>query len=172
MGQMEKYAKTNPERPLIQCEYAHAMGNSVGNLQDYWDLIEKYKALQGWLHLGLGRSGTGLKRMMPGEQFWAYGGDFGPDTVPSDGKFCMNGIVDPVRGPKPPVVEVKKVYQYIGFKPVNLKKGIVEVYNKYAFRDLSGFEITWEITGDGETVKNGQLPVIDLNPYEKNGCYS
>ncbi len=166
IGQMEKYAKTNPERPLIQCEYAHAMGNSVGNLQDYWDLIEEYKALQGgciwdWVDQGL------VKKNEKGEQFWAYGGDFGPDTVPSDGKFCMNGIVDPARGPKPPIEEVKKVYQYIGFNPVNLKKGIIEVYNKYAFRDLSYFEITWEITGDGETVKSGQLPAISLNPYQK-----
>ena len=166
MEWMEKYAKGNPERPLIQCEYAHAMGNSVGNLQDYWDLIEKYKPLQGgfiwdWVDQGL------IKKDAAGEEFWAYGGDFGPDTVPSDGKFCMNGIVDPIRGPKPPIYEVKKVYQYIGFKSVDLKKGVVEITNKYAFRDLSGFIISWEIVGDGEQIKSGQLPALDLKPYEK-----
>ncbi|MBT6004627.1 MAG: beta-galactosidase, partial [Prolixibacteraceae bacterium] len=84
MESMERYAKTNPERPLIQCEYAHAMGNSVGNFQDYWDLIEKYDVLQGgfiwdWVDQGL------LTTNEAGEEFWAYGGDFGPDTVPSDG---------------------------------------------------------------------------------------
>ncbi|MDX9882799.1 MAG: glycoside hydrolase family 2 TIM barrel-domain containing protein [Prolixibacteraceae bacterium] len=163
---MVKYAKTNPERPLIQCEYAHAMGNSVGNLQDYWDAIENYKALQGgciwdWVDQGL------LTKNEKGEEFWAHGGDFGPDTVPSDGKFCMNGIVTPVRGAKPPIYEVKKVYQYIGFKPVDLKKGIIEITNKYAFRDLSNFDFTWEITGDGMVVKNGPISSIDLKPYAK-----
>ena len=126
MEGMERYARTNPERPLIQCEYAHAMGNSVGNLQDYWDLIESYDVLQGgciwdWVDQGL------LTTNEAGEEFWAYGGDFGPDTVPSDGNFCNNGLVDPDRGVKPHLLEVKKVYQNIGFKPVNLKKGLVEV---------------------------------------------
>ena len=119
---MERYAKENPEKPLIQCEYAHAMGNSVGNLQDYWDVIEKYDVLQGgfiwdWVDQGL------LTTNDEGEEFWAYGGDFGPDTVPSDGNFCLNGLVNPDREPKPQLLEVKKVYQYIGFKPVNLKIG-------------------------------------------------
>ncbi len=166
IGYMEKYAKTNPERPLIQCEYAHAMGNSVGNLQDYWDVIEKYPALQGgfiwdWVDQGL------VKKNEQGEEFWAYGGDFGPDTVPSDGKFCMNGIVTPVRGAKPPIFEVKKVYQYIGFKSVDLKKGAIEITNKYAFRDLSGFEISWQVVGDGETVKSGVISPLDLKAGTK-----
>ncbi|HBL75157.1 MAG: beta-galactosidase [Bacteroidetes bacterium GWF2_42_66] len=163
---MVEYAKTNPTRPLIQCEYAHAMGNSVGNLQDYWDAIESNKALQGgciwdWVDQGL------LTKNEKGEKFWAHGGDFGPDTVPSDGKFCMNGIVTPVRAPKPPIYEVKKVYQYVGFKPVDLKKGVIEITNKYAFRDLSGFDFTWEVTGDGAILKNGQITGIDLKPYAK-----
>ena len=163
---MIAYAKTNPDRPLIQCEYAHAMGNSVGNLQDYWDAIENYKALQGgciwdWVDQGL------LTKNEKGEEFWAYGGDFGPDTVPSDGKFCMNGIVDPVRGPKPPIYEVKKVYQYIGFNPVDLKKGIIEVTNKYAFRDLSNFDFFWEVTGDGAVPKSGQFALAGLKPSSK-----
>jgi beta-galactosidase len=118
---MVKYAQGNPDKPLIQCEYAHAMGNSVGNLQDYWDVIEKYDALQGgfiwdWVDQGL------LTKNENGEEFWAYGGDFGPEDVPSDGNFCLNGLVNPDRGVKPHLLEVKKVYQHIGFEPTDLNK--------------------------------------------------
>ena len=160
---MEKYAKSNPQKPLIQCEYAHAMGNSVGNLQDYWDLIEKYDVLQGgciwdWVDQGL------LTTNDEGETFWAYGGDFGPDTVPSDGNFCNNGLVNPDRGVKPPLLEVKKVYQNIKFKAVDLKKGIVEIKNDFSFRNLSDFDISWSITADGNTVKEGNLSSFELKP--------
>lgn len=157
---MVRYAENNPTKPLIQCEYAHAMGNSVGNLQDYWDVIEKYDALQGgfiwdWVDQGL------LTTNENGEEFWAYGGDFGPEDVPSDGNFCLNGLVNPDRGVKPHLLEVKKVYQYIGFEPADLKNGIINIKNKYAFRNLSDFNFTWEITGDGKIIKSGQLDGID-----------
>jgi beta-galactosidase len=160
---MEEYAKTKPERPLIQCEYAHAMGNSVGNLQDYWDLIEKYPALQGgfiwdWVDQGL------LATDSSGVNYWKYGGDFGPDTVPSDGNFCCNGLVSPNRDVKPHLLEVKKVYQYIGFTPVNLKKGTISIKNKYAFLNLSEFDFIWEITGDGMIIENGKLDELNLEP--------
>ncbi len=162
---MERFAKENGDRPLIQCEYAHAMGNSVGNLQDYWDIIEKYDVLQGgfiwdWVDQGL------LTTNNEGEEFWAYGGDFGPDTVPSDGNFCLNGLVNPDRGVKPQLLEVKKVYQYIGFKPVDLKKGTISITNKYAFLDLSAFDISWEIVGDGKVVGNGKFGELPLKPGE------
>ncbi len=165
MGHMEEYAKSKPARPLIQCEYAHAMGNSVGNLQDYWTLIEKYPALQGgfiwdWVDQGL------LKTDSVGETFWGYGGDFGPDTVPSDGNFCCNGLVSPDRSVKPQLLEVKKVYQYIGFKPVDLKKGTIEIKNKYAFLNLSTFDFSWEIVGDGQVVKNGTFSDVNLEPEQ------
>lgn len=163
---MEKYAQSNPERPLIQCEYAHAMGNSVGNLQDYWDVIKKYDCLQGgfiwdWVDQGL------LTTNEDGEEYWAYGGDFGPEDVPSDGKFCMNGIVDPVRTPKPPLLEVKKVYQYIQFQAVDLAQGIVAVYNEYDFIDLSNFDIVWTVKADGETLQEGNLNRLNLAPGER-----
>lgn len=163
IGGMEEYAKSKPARPLIQCEYAHAMGNSVGNLQDYWTLIEKYPALQGgfiwdWVDQGL------LTTDSVGENFWAYGGDFGPDTVPSDGNFCCNGLVSPDRSVKPQLLEVKKVYQYIGFKTVDLKKGTIEIKNKYAFLNLSTFDFSWEIVGDGQVVRNGTFSDINLEP--------
>lgn len=165
INRMEEYAKSNPEKPLIQCEYAHAMGNSVGNLQDYWDVIEKYPALQGgfiwdWVDQGL------LTTNDEGEEFWAYGGDFGPDTVPSDGNFCLNGLVNPDRQPKPQLYEVKKVYQYIGFNGVDLKTGVISVKNKYAFLNLDQFNFSWEVIGDGQTVASGKMEGLNLAPDE------
>ncbi len=166
MGQMETYAKTNPPRPLIQCEYAHAMGNSVGNLQDYWTLIEKYDALQGgiiwdWVDQGL------LTKNEKGVEYFAYGGDFGPDSLYTDGNFCCNGLVNADRQVKPHLLEVKKVYQYIKFKPVNLAAGEIAILNKYAFRNLSDFDFSWEVTGDGQVVASGKLPSVTAAPNEE-----
>ncbi len=165
IGQLEAYAKTNPNKPLIQCEYAHAMGNSVGNLQDYWNVIEKYDALQGgiiwdWVEQGI------LTSNDKGEKFWAYGGDFGPDSLYTDGNFCCNGLVNPDRSIKPALLEVKKVYQYIKFRPVNLATGEIAIVNKYAFTNLSDFDFSWEVTGDGKVVSSGNLPSITAAPNE------
>ncbi len=162
---MKKYAHDVAEKPLIQCEYAHAMGNSVGNLQDYWDLIESEPVCQGgfiwdWVDQGL------VKKNEKGEEFWAYGGDFGPDTVPSDGNFCINGLVNPDRSVKPTLLEVKKVYQYLKFKPVNLKSGTISVENKYAFINTDLFDFYYEVKGNGKVVKKGDFDV-DLAPDQK-----
>lgn len=158
-----KYATSNPTKPLIQCEYAHAMGNSEGNLQDYWDVYEKYPVLQGgciwdWVDQGL------VKTDSLGEKYWAYGGDFGPDTVPSDGNFCINGLINPDRTVKPTLLEVKKVYQNVKFWPVDLEKGVVKIKNDFAFRNLSDFDISWNITADGNVIEKGDLGQIDLVP--------
>jgi len=159
---MERYAlDTTSNRPLIQCEYAHAMGNSVGNLQDYWDVIEKYPILQGgfiwdWVDQGL------LTKNEEGIPFWAYGGDFGEEGMPSDGNFCINGLVTPDRVGHPSLKEVKKVYQYIGFEPVDMANGLIRVKNKYEFTSLSDFIITWEILSDAGLIESGTLPVINL----------
>lgn len=163
IDRMKEYVESNPVQPLIQCEYAHAMGNSVGNLQDYWDLIEKHDILQGgfiwdWVDQGLWTTDEN------GEGFWAYGGDFGPADVPSDGNFCNNGLVNPDRAVKPHLLEVKKVYQHIGFDAVDLKKGIISISNKYSFLDLSVFDFVWEVTGDGKIVDSGTLKGINLAP--------
>ncbi len=165
IGYIEKYAKSDPPRPLILCEYAHSMGNSTGNLQDYWNVIEKYDALQGgfiwdWVDQGL------LKTNESGETFWAYGGDFGPDSLRTDGNFCINGIVNPDRSIKPALIEVKKVYQYIGFQEVDLKKGELAITNKYAFTNLSEFDFVWNIEGNGANMLSGQLPAINAAPYQ------
>ncbi len=165
INRMEKYALSKPDKPLIQCEYAHAMGNSVGNLQDYWDIIEKYDVLQGgfiwdWVDQGL------LTTNKEGEEYWAYGGDFGPDTVPSDGNFCLNGLVDPDRTPKPALLEVKKVYQNIGFDAVDLKKNSISIKNKFSFINLDKFNFEWEVTGDGIIIDSGKFKDIVAKPGE------
>jgi len=164
IGQIEAYAKDEAnDRPLILCEYAHAMGNSVGNFQDYWDVIERYPKLQGgfiwdWVDQGI------LTTNEKGEKFWAYGGDFGEEGVPSDGNFCINGLVFPDRGGKPALEEVKRVYQYVGFRNIDLKKGLISIKNKYNFVDLAEFAFDWDVTANGVVVRSGKLPVTGLKP--------
>ncbi len=166
MDRMEKYAKEDGSKPLIQCEYAHAMGNSVGNLIDYWNLIESNDIMQGgfiwdWVDQGI------LTKNEKGEEFWAYGGDFGPDSVWTSGNFCMNGLVDPDRGVKPHLLEVKKVYQYIKFADVDIASGKITIENKYAFINTDIFEFSYEIKGNGMQYKLGTIADVNLAPDEK-----
>jgi len=162
--QIEAYAKDpKNDRPLILCEYAHAMGNSTGNLQDYWDVIEKYPKLQGafvwdWVDQGI------LQTDENGENYWAYGGDFGEEGIPSDGNFCINGLVWPDRTGKPGLAEVKKVYQYVGFEPIDLKSGLIKIKNKYDFTRLSDFGFDWEVVSDGSVIQSGNVPLPVFNP--------
>ena len=164
--QIESYARDpKSDRPLIMCEYAHAMGNSTGNLQDYWDVIEKYPKLQGafvwdWVDQGI------LKTDESGEKFWAYGGDFGEEGMPSDGNFCINGLTWPDRSGKPGLSEVKRVYQYVGFEPVDLAKGLIKITNKYDFTDLDQFSFDWDIISDGVAVKSGKLSFAGFKPHQ------
>ena len=167
IGYIETYAKDpKSDRPLIMCEYAHAMGNSTGNLQDYWDVIEKYPKLQGafvwdWVDQGL------LKTSENGEKYWAYGGDYGKEGITSDGNFNINGLVWPDRTPHPGLYEVKKVYQYIGFEPVDIIKGLIKVRNKYDFTNLSAFNFDWEIVSEGAVIQSGKLKINSLEPKQE-----
>ncbi|BAX78827.1 glycoside hydrolase family 2 TIM barrel-domain containing protein [Labilibaculum antarcticum] len=161
---MIQYAENNPTRPLIQCEYAHAMGNSTGNLQDYWDVIEKYDIMQGgfiwdWVDQGI------LSKNKKGEEFWAYGGDLGGADLQNDQNFCLNGIVNPDRTAHPALYEVKKVYQYIKFKNVDIRKGKIEIKNRYDFTNLNTFDFIWRLLKNGEEIANGTLPVLNVAPY-------
>jgi beta-galactosidase len=162
--EIEAYAKDpKTDRPMIMVEYAHAMGNSTGNLQDYWDVIERYPKLQGgfiwdWVDQGL------LKTNENGEKYWAYGGDYGEEGMPSDGNFNINGLVWPDRTPHPGLAEVNKVYQYIGFEPVDLVSGKIKVKNKYDFTNLSEFNFEWEVVSDGSVVQSGKFNFPDLKP--------
>ena len=165
IDKMIKYAENNPTRPLIQCEYAHAMGNSVGNLQEYWDVIEKYDIMQGgfiwdWVDQGI------LTKNEAGEEFWAYGGDLGGQDLQNDQNFCLNGIVNPDRTPHPALYEVKKVYQYIKFKPVNLKTGEILIKNIYDFTNLNEFDFTWKLLENGVEISEGTIPTLDIDSYE------
>jgi Beta-galactosidase/beta-glucuronidase len=162
--ELEAYAKDiKNDRPMIMCEYAHAMGNSTGNLQDYWDVIEKYPKLQGgfiwdWVDQGF------LKTNENGEKYWTYGGDYGEEGIPSDGNFNINGLVWPDRTSHPGLFEVNKVYQYIGFDPVDLAKGMIKIKNKYDFTNLSEFNFEWEVVSDGKVMQSGKLTFPDLKP--------
>ncbi len=162
--EIEAYARDEKnDRPLILCEYAHAMGNSTGNLQDYWDVIGKYPKLQGafvwdWVDQGI------LQTDESGIKYWAYGGDFGEEGIPSDGNFCINGLTWPDRTGKPGLNEVNKVYQYVGFEPVDLKGGLIRVKNKYGFTNLSAFNFDWEVVSDGSIIQSGKVPLSALKP--------
>ena len=166
IGQIEAYAKDpKNDRPLILCEYAHAMGNSTGNLQDYWDIIERYPKLQGafvwdWVDQGI------LETDENGEKYWTYGGDYGEEGIPSDGNFCINGLTWPDRSAKPGLSEVKKVYQYVGFEPVDIKTGLIKITNKYDFTNLSAFSFGWEVVSDGKVVQSGKLTFTDFKPKQ------
>ena len=161
LSDMVKYAENNPKRPYIQCEYAHAMGNSVGNLQDYWDVIEKYDVLQGgfiwdWVDQGLDA------KTPDGQYYYAYGGDLGGQKLQNDDNFCLNGIVNPDRSPHPSIYEVKKVYQYIKFKNFDAKTGKLTIYNGYDFANLDPYTISWKLLENGEKVATGTLGRVTL----------
>ena len=163
---LEEYAqkeKKEKNRPVFLCEYAHAMGNSVGNLKDYWDLIKRYKNLLGgciwdWVDQGIRR------RDEKGREYWAYGGDFGDE--PNDKNFCINGVVLPNRTVEPELNEVKKVYQYIEIESIELEKGIIRITNNYTFTNLKTFDCYLEVQEEGETIKNMKLPNMDLEAGE------
>ncbi|WP_282074106.1 glycoside hydrolase family 2 TIM barrel-domain containing protein, partial [Polaribacter atrinae] len=162
---MIKYVEEDGSRPLIQCEYAHAMGNSLGNFQDYWDVIEAYPTMQGgfiwdWVDQGL------LTTNDKNEEFWAYGGDLGGAHLQNDNNFCLNGIVNPDRTPHPALYETKKVYQYVKFKQTNLSSGEIEIKNIYDFTNLNTLEFSWKLLENGVEVAEGNLPVIDVAPYQ------
>ena len=155
--EMVKYAATRRDRPLIQCEYAHSMGNSTGNLQDYWDAIESHEQLQGgfiwdWVDQGF------AAETAAGAPYWKFGGDFGPADVPSDQNFCCNGLVAPDRTPHPALFEVKKVYQSVKFVPVDLAAGAIELRNRFGFTPLDRFDLDWEFSASGARMAAGSLP--------------
>jgi len=160
-----EYGREERDRPLILCEYAHAMGNSPGNLQDYWDVIEEYKHLQGgsiwdWVDQGLRKYAEDKdgKKVW----FWAYGGDYG--DKPNDKNFCMNGLVFPDRTVPPKLWEVKKVYQNIAVEPRNITAGMVKVRNKYFFTNLNEFEVKWTFSEDGKVLQDGTIEPLDIAP--------
>jgi len=145
------------KKPLVLVEYAHAMGNSLGNFQDYWDVFESHPSLQGgfiWDYVDQGIRETAEN----GEEYWAVGGDYGDH--PNDANFCANGVVQPDRTPNPSFIEMKKAHQNIAVEPVDAVAGKVKVINKHAFIDLAKFKIKWELAEDGEVIQKGYLPSL------------
>jgi len=157
------YSRGRSTRPFIMSEYAHIMGNSLGNFKEYWDAIENNPKLQGgfiweWID-------QGIDTVRNGKRFLAYGGDFpleGP--VPhnfSDNNFCVKGVVTAHRGMTPMAVEVKKVHQFI---KSSLNEKTVSIFNSYFFRDLSNVQLNWQILEDGKPVEKGTVPVLTIGP--------
>ena len=142
--------------PFHISEYAHSMGNACGNLIDYWDAIESTNFFMGgaiwdWVDQALDKQDPAT-----GKTYWAYGGDFGKDNKPNDGMFCMNGIMRPDLTPKAQYFEVKKVYQNVGVKAIDMKQGQIEIYNKNYFEPLKNYQIVWSLYKDGVCVKKNQ----------------
>ncbi len=142
--------------PFHISEYAHSMGNACGNLIDYWDAIESTNFFMGgaiwdWVDQALDKQDPAT-----GKTYWAYGGDFGNDNKPNDGMFCMNGIMRPDFTPKAQYFEVKKVYQNVGVKALDMKQGQVEIFNKNYFEPLKNYQIVWSLYKDGVCVKKNQ----------------
>ena len=162
---IEKYAKDDTKNlSLIQCEYAHAMGNSMGGFKEYWDLYEKYDKLQGgfiWDFVD-----QGLKTIKNGKEIYAYGGDFGPEGTPSDNNFLNNGLVQPDRKPNPHIHEVKHIQQNIKFYQNDLSKGIINIKNWYFYRDVSNYIFSWNLIADGKIVEKGVLNNVHILPQE------
>jgi len=149
-------------RPVLYCEYAHAMGNSVGDLESFWDAIHEHKRFIGgfiwdWVDQGL------VKRTDDGTEYWAYGGDFG-DSLINDSNFCLNGVINPDRTPKPAIWQCKKVFQRIEFSPIDLANGIIKVLNRHHFTDLADFELRWELMYDGNIKQSGIVNPVSVMP--------
>lgn len=153
--------KEKRDKPYFLCEYAHAMGNAIGNLDEYWDYIENHSermiggCIWDWVDQGLNKFGE-----RPDHYY--YGSGFG--DKPNDNDFCANGIITSDRQVTPKLLEVKKVYQYIKFKPVDLESGKVELANRYGFLNLNGFSLQWELQKDGKLIKQGTVALGDVKP--------
>lgn len=148
-------------RPLIMCEYAHSMGNSTGNLKEYWEAIESHDLLQGgfiwdWIDQGL------LKHDEQGEPYWAYGGDFGDEI--NDGNFCINGLIWPDRTPHPAMYECKKLFQPLNVTSTDLATGKLEIFNKNFFAPIAGMTLRWEVVIDGLVARQGEVDGLRIAP--------
>jgi beta-galactosidase len=169
---MKSYAADKTKtRPFIMCEFAHAMGNSSGNFQEYFDIIRSSPHMQGgfiwdWVDQGLKATDAN------GKVYWAYGGDLGAGHLQNDENFCANGLVAPDRSPHPGFFEVKKVYQNIVFKDRDWKTGKITVGNTFNFISLDNYAFTWEVLKNGQSLQKGSFRVtvapesetdVDLN---------
>ena len=158
---LEEMVTKDADRPVIMCEYVHSMGNSTGNLKEYWDAIRSHPRLQGgfvwdWVDQGI------TKTTDDGREYWAYGGDFGDEV--NDANFCINGLIWPDRTPHPAMWECRKIQQPVQFAAGDLARGEVRVTNENSFVDLSYLAVSWELSADGEVIQRGELPALRTPP--------
>ncbi|MDF2922334.1 MAG: bgaM [Paenibacillaceae bacterium] len=151
---VEEYARNDPKKPFILCEYSHAMGNSCGNLHKYWELFEKYPVLQGgfiwdWCDQAIRTVNA------DGQSYLAYGGDFGDS--PNDGTFSGNGLIFADGSVSPKLAEVKGCYQEVKFEAVDLAAGVLRLTNRFLFTDLGRYDLQWKIEVNGELTAGGTL---------------
>lgn len=162
--EMKRYAESNPSKPMILCEYSHAMGNSGGGLKEYWETIYAYPSLQGgfvwdWVDQAL------RKTTPAGQEFWAYGGDYGPQGTPSDGNFNCNGLVQPDRSPNPSLHEIRTAYQPISITAIDAAKGQFRILNRNTFTTLDDYSGLYSIVDSrGETLATGPLDISNIAP--------
>ena len=161
---LDEFALADVSRPTIVCEYAHGMGNSTGNFQKFWDVIENpaYPTLQGgfiwdWVDQGITQIDEN------GQSYFAYGGDFG--DVPNDANFCMNGLVNADRRPHPGLAEVKKTFQFIKFDVIDVRTGHIRLSNTYQFISTDFLKLQWNVEEDGKAVLDGEEKIV-LGPGE------
>ena len=161
----EEYSKDEQyQKPLIQCEYAHAMGNSEGGFKEYWDIIRKYPKYQGgfiWDFVDQSVRWTGKN----GKMIYAYGGDFNRFDA-SDINFCDNGLISPDRVPNPHMYEVGYFYQNIWTSPADIKNGEFSIFNEYFFRDLSAYYMEWQVLKGGEIMRSGRVEDLNVGPQQ------
>jgi beta-galactosidase len=161
IGSPEQHGPYPSGRAFVTNEYAHAQANSLGNLQDYWDIFEKYPMLLGgfiweWSDQAL------YKTDENGKRFFAYGGDFG--DFPNDSYFCLKGLVAADRIPRPQYYEAKKVLQYIKVTPDDIQNGRIRIQNKYSYTSLDTLDADWKLEEDGSTIRQGKLSNLKIGP--------
>ncbi len=159
------YLENNPPKPLIQCEYAHAMGNSEGGFKEYWDIIRKYPAYQGgyiWDFVDQSPRWPGKT----GKTVYAYAGDFNDYDSKADYNFNNNGLISPDRRPNPHAHEVRSLYQSVWTTPLDLSAEKINVYNENFFRGLSNYSLEWTVLSDGLPIQRGTVDNLDVNPQE------
>lgn len=166
-NKMEEYilANPNPSRPYIQCEYAHAMGNSMGNFKDYWDVIRKYPNFQGGFIWDMIDQSV-YKTQPDGTRILAYGGDFGPKDVKSDNNFVNNGVFTVERKPNPHAFEMRNVLQNILTSWENQETATIKVYNEFSFKDLGNVTLHWSVILDGIKQDSGVIDYLAIDPNQ------
>ncbi len=165
LERLHEFSQQDDHRPMIMIEYAHAMGNSVGILRDYWDIIDESEKLQGgfiweWMDHALALTNE------RGQTYWGYGKDYHPD-LPTDGNFMNDGLVGADRVPHPHMAEVKKVYQPAKFYQENKNSNDIIIENRYDFISLDHVLVRYEIQEEGRTISTGSLECKGLNPRER-----